>query len=466
MFRTTRPNRGNLLTRTALGLALSLGVATGGLIAQPALAKSSAPKISYSPAYQKAAAALDKTLGEASKNADVQAAMQQVRTARQQKNDAAASAAIAQVEAALGGDFRAKLDAAAAVASTPGDKLKQGEMTRTYGVLIDDVGLQNAGLVLMLDSGAVGPEILGKVQWLAGVTAYQKHDYAAAAKYIQQAKDGGFTDPQLEAVLSDAYKRSNNPEAALANAQRDIEAARAAGTKPSETSIRTALQAAYDSKQKGAAIDLSVLLVQDYPSANAWNSAIHVVMAEGGYQQQEALDLLRLMARTNAFTDQRDYAEYLQILDARRFPGEALKVVDAGVASGKLPASSTVATEARATASSRVAADRASLPSLEKEARGGKASAAVVMGAADAFLSYGEAAKAEALYTIALTKPGIETERALTRLGIAQADQGKAAEAQATFAKIQGPRKALAQLWSAYAAQKASGGAAAAPAAS
>ena len=81
-------------------------------------------------------------------------------------------------------------------------------------------------------------------------------------------------------------------------------------------------------------------------------------------------------------------------------------------------------------------------------------------GAADAFLSYGEAAKAEALYNIALAKPGAEKDRLLTRLGIAQLDQGKHAEAQASFGKVTGPRRNIAQLWSLYAAQKASGTAA------
>ena len=60
-------------------------------------------------------------------------------------------------------------------------------------------------------------------------------------------------------------------------------------------------------------------------------------------------------------------------------------------------------------------------------------------------------------------KPGVDQNRVLTRLGIAQIDQGKAAEAQATFAKVQGARAPVAKLWSAYAASKS--GAAAAPAA-
>ena len=61
------------------------------------------------------------------------------------------------------------------------------------------------------------------------------------------------------------------------------------------------------------------------------------------------------------------------------------------------------------------------------------------------------------MYTIALGKSGVDTNRVLTRLGIAQIDTGDFAGAQATFAKITGPRVPIAKLWSIYAAQKAAG---------
>lgn len=456
MIGISKPKRFHLLSRTALGVALALGVAAGGLVSQPALAaKSNGPKIEFSPAFAKVAADLDKTLTDSSKNAAVQAASEQARSA---KDPQAKAAAAAQVDAALGG-AKAKLDAATAAASTPGDKLKLGQMTQEYAGLVGDEGLQYKGLVMMLDSGVLTPEMSGKVAWYAGVAAYQNHDYADAAKYVQQAKDAGFTDPQLDAVLGDAYKRSNNPQAALQMAQRDIAEAKAAGRKPSETSIRSALQAAYDGKQTGPAIDLAVLLVQDYPSQQAWNSAINVVRALSGYQSQESLDLMRLMGRTNSYADERDYVEYLQAVDPRRLPGEAQKVLQAGLAAGKLRTGDPFVSEAQNIVNTRVASDRASLPSLERDARAGNATAATVSGAADAFLSYGDAAKAEQLYTLALSKSGADTPRVLTRLGIGQVDQGKVADAEANFAKVQGPRKPIAQLWSAYAAQKGSGGA-------
>jgi hypothetical protein len=464
MIPTSRPKRGNLFSRSAIGFALLVGAA-GALVAQPAFAKKaeeSGAKISFSPGFAKAAAELDKELSESSKNAAVQAAVAQVRAAN--KDPQAKAAAVAQVDAALGGG-KAKLDAATAAASTAGDKLKLGEMTRTYGVLTDDVALQHQGLVMMLDSGGLQPQMMGQVQFLAGVTAYQKGDYAGAVRYLQPAMDSGYRDQQglIERVLADAYKRTGNEGGALKVAQADIAAAKAAGTKPSESSIRTALQAAYDAKQIGPSTDFAVLLVQDYPSQKAWNAAINVVRSLAGYQSQETLDLMRLMGRTNSYDNDRDYVEYLQAADPRRLPGEAQKVLDAGLASGKLKASDPFVAEARQISGSRVTADRASLPGLERDARAASASAATVSGAGDAFLSYGEAAKAEELYAIALTKPGVDTERVLTRIAIAQTDQGKIADAEANFAKVQGPRKPIAQLWSAYAAQK--GGAAPAPAA-
>jgi hypothetical protein len=59
------------------------------------------------------------------------------------------------------------------------------------------------------------------------------------------------------------------------------------------------------------------------------------------------------------------------------------------------------------------------------------------------------------MYQIALTKPGVDAPRVLTRLGIAQTDLGKTAEAQANFAKVTGIRAPIAALWAAYAKGKA-----------
>ncbi|MFX8813159.1 hypothetical protein ABTM61_19730, partial [Acinetobacter baumannii] len=67
---------------------------------------------------------------------------------------------------------------------------------------------------------------------------------------------------------------------------------------------------------------------------------------------------------------------------------------------------------------------------------------------ADAYLSYGDSAKAEELYKLALSKGGVDAnkDRILTRLGIAQIDVAKYADAKATLAQVGGVRQQLAQL--------------------
>ena len=435
-----------LISRAALALALSTGMV--GFVAVPAAQaakKDKAPKIEFSKEFAGAAAELDQSIGAAKDDPAVTAASEKARTAQ---TDAEKAAAAAQVDAALGG-AKAKLAAIAAVATTSGDKIKLGEMTRNVGIMMADPALQNKGLKLMMESGAVQPGSLPQIQYMTGISAYQTGDFAEAAQYLKMAKDGGYADQQglLDRVLADAYKRTGNTGAALQVAQQEIDAAKAAGTKPSEAALRTALQAAYDAKQAGLATDLAAMLAANYPSASSWSSSIAVVRAMSQLPGQENLDLMRLMMRTNAMTDKRDYLEYIENVDTRRFPGEALKVINAGVSSGKLTAGEVA--EAKQVASGRVSADKAS---LEGVTTSGNANSTTATG--DAFLSYDLPAKAEEFYAAALGKPGVETDKATLRLGIAQADQGKFADAKQNFAKVSGTRAPVAKMWMAYADSK------------
>jgi hypothetical protein len=441
-----------LISRLALAVALSGGLATAMAPASAFAAKKEAKGGSFSKEFSAAAADLDKAVSSAASTPAVKAASDKAGSA---KDPAAKAAAGAEVDAALGG-ADAKLAAVTAAASTPMDKLKAGEITRNIGVLKNDTALQNKGLVMMIDSGAAQPQTLGQLQWLAGVTAYQSGDYNGAIKYIKPAYDSGYRDQQglIDKVLADAYKRTNNSGAALQMSTDEIAKAKAAGTKPSESALRTALQSAYDAKQAGPATDLSAQLVEYYPTPESWKSAFQVTRAINSLGAQEDLDVARLMARTGSLSTRGDYLSYIQDADPRRLPGEALKIIDQGVSSGKLSAGDVA--DYRSLAQGRVTADRNALPSYEKDARSGSATFASINGAADAFLSYDQPAKAEELYKLALPKAGGEKDRVLTRIGIAQADQGKYAEAQSTFAQITSPaRMPVAKLWTAYVKSKA-----------
>lgn len=468
MIRNSRmPRRSNLMTRSALGAALALAVAGGGvLVAAPAMAAEkapAAPKLKLSKGFQPAAVAFMKGLETAKAKPEVVAAQQSVTqataTLQQSRGPARdqARAARDSALAALGNSLAAEktqMEASFAAVAGPDDKYTAGQLAVSLGSLAQDPSIQRRGLLSMIDSGKATPAELGKFQFFVGSISFDMRDYAAARSAMEAAIAGGYRENDIEALLAEAYMADNQLAAGLGKLKQAVINRKASGGTVPESWLRRGLSASYKAKLLNEAGDFSQLLVQNYPTTLNWASAIAIVREVGQFQPQEKIDLMRLMGRTGSFSEALDYREYIESADPRRLPGETLKVIEAGLASGKLPLDTWVG-EARTLAQSRVAADKASLVKAEADARAPAASAAVVIGIADAFLSYDQPAKAADLFTIALAKPGVDADRANTRLGIAQLDQGKFAEAQTSFAKVGGQRKSIAQLWSIHAALKA-----------
>lgn len=429
-----------VVSRVALAIALSSGLAVAA--ASPAMAekKEKAVATNFSDSFRKAAAPIEKAMSDATSKLPAGA----------KPTDFAA--AKSQIDAALGGDGKAALEAAVPSATTPDDKQALGSMIRNYGILSQDLATKQRGTLLMLESGKVQGQMAGTLNFDAGVTAYQLKDWASAAKYLKAAKDAGYVDPnnQLDMVLADAYKRSGNTDAALQMSKEEIAAAQAKGVAPSETSLRNALQQAYDAKQVGPSTEYAAMLAQYYPGA--WSVAIGVVGQLAHLPREQDIDLMRLKYLTNAMAEKRDYFLYLEDVDPRAYPGEALKIIEDGLAKGKLTASEIAADKANTSA--RVAADKASLPATANQAMKPGASVGAVTGAGDVFLSYDEPAKAETFYAKALSMPGVDASKVTLRLGMTQAMQGKYADAQANFAKVTGTRAPVAKMWSAYAKSK------------
>lgn len=466
-----RNSRSALLARTALRTALALSMAGGALaVSAPALAqkpaapKASGPKISMSKPFQPLFSNMSKAVDAAKARADVVAARNNVttaQTAHQQARGTARTQAKANLDAALAAlhglvaPEKAQLDALFTAATSPDDRYGGGTLAISLGDLAKDTGVQRRGLEAMLGSGKVAPADAPRLQYYLGQFAFDQRDFATARTALQTAVTGGFQDNDVHGLLAEAYLSDNQVPQGLIVLKQAIAARNATPNKAPAGWYRRGLGAAYTAKLLDQAADFAMSLVQAYPAANNWAGAITVVREIGKFPPQETLDLMRLMGRTNSYLEERDYVEYIQAADARRLPGEVLKVIDTGIAAGKLRAADPFVSEARTIANGRIAADRASLVSLERDARSPSATASTVSGAADAFLSYGDAAKAEALLKIALGKPGAENDRLQTRLGIAQLDQGNFAGAQASFAKVGGTRKYIAQLWGIYAAQKA-----------
>lgn len=434
MISTIRSFR--LGSHAALALALAGGaVMAGGLAATPAYAKKKEQEKAAKPQYSKGFVAAYKPVADKTKAKDVDY--------NAMKGD------VAVIEAA---------------AETEDDKMAAGQMINQIGVKTNDRALQRKGIGMMLASGKVPAESVGLYNFAAGQLAYQDGDYPDARRFVQQAIDLGYNQNDPQVLIAETYFQEDKAAEGLDYLSKAIAARVAAGQDVPANWIKRGLGVAYKANLAPQSRKFSLLLVEHDPGVDSWGDAIAIERGFFDYDDQQQLDLLRLARLTNTMRSERDYVEYITAADARRLPGEVKEVAEAGIAAGKLNASDVFVKESLGVANQRIAADKADLPGLAKDANAAGAKPVTVMAAGDAFLSYQDYAKAAGFYEKAIGMPGLDQDRVLTRLGISQVGEGDYAAAQATFAKVQGVRKPIANLWSMYAKQEAAanaGGAAA-----
>ena len=372
-------------------------------------------------------------------------------------------AAYRPVDEALNGEapdyasIKAQLPGVLAASETPDDKYATGGLYYNVGRLSDDATLQLEGVKQMLASGKTPAENVAKFNLLAGQLSYNAQDWAGARTYMERAIEAGTDSNEVAGLVAETYFNENRAQEGLTFLREAIDNRRAAGLEIDENWIKRGLSVAYEGNNAEEAVRYSLLYVNEFPSESSWGDAIAIQRNMLQYEPQETLDLLRLARRAEVLRNERDYLDYVDAADARRLPGEVLAVLDEGIADGSLSESNPYVVEVRGNANTRIAADKAELSKLEADARAAGASPTIVMATGDAFLNYDQPAKAEEFYTKALGMAGANKERAMTRLGIAQLDQGKTAEAQETFAKVAGARRAIALLWDAYAGNQAAG---------
>ena len=353
-----------------------------------------------------------------------------------------------------GGDYSAikgQLPALIAAVENDDDKMVAGQMVLVVGNKASDPALQRQGLEMMLASGKVAPEQVGQFHYFVGNLAYQAKDYAAARTALEAAVAAGFQDDQLPALMAETYFGANARKEGLTYLTKAARERQAAGQPVPESWLLRGLQVAYEAKDSAASNDLAALLVSSNPTPKNWQAALQVVRETNStWTNEEILDLSRLMLISGGMQAENDFAEYLDAADPRKLPNEVVAAFDAVTKAGVINANSPRFADVRQLAQDRAAADRAEAASAKKEAQAA-ASGTVALGAGDLLLSIGSYADAEAMYQLAIDKGGVDVNRALTRKGIAQARQGKAAEAKETLGKVQGNRAALANLWSIYA---------------
>ncbi|MBM6574832.1 hypothetical protein KCP91_00480 [Microvirga sp. SRT01] len=380
---------------------------------------------------------------------EVMKAAQVAQPAIAAKDFATAETALGQVDAAVKTDDDKYL-AAALRYDMENQKLVQQQTANP------NAPLNETALAGPLDALIANPQTpaadKAKYAYRRGALAYNGKQYPVALQYFAQAKQLGYTDPNLNLQITQAKVSSGDVAGGLADLQESIKAQVAAGQKPPEDYFRYGIARANQAKLPTTG-DWLRSYVTAYPTAKNWRDVIVTYGLSGNsiakLTDPQKIDLFRLMRQTKSLADQNDYLEYADDVQRRGLPNEAQTVLKEGMANGKIPAGNTQAKDLLAAATTSIKADGPIAPQ-EKRATAA-ADGKIAVATADGYLGLENYTKAAELYRLALTKGGVDADEVNTRLGIALVRGGDREGAKAAFGAVKGaPRTGIAQLWTAY----------------
>ncbi|MFM6854274.1 MAG: hypothetical protein ACKOUM_09365, partial [Sphingopyxis sp.] len=359
----------------------------------------------------------------------------------------------------------AALPALVAAASSPYEKYLAGQTEFRIASGMTDAARQLRAVNLMIDSAGVQGADLNRLYVAAAQLAYNQNDYAQAAARLERATALGVTSDNVPTLYVDALIRSGQLNQAVAAARTMIATAQTSGQAAPENVYSLLARALQEADRDAELLEILTQRYAAYPTEFNVRSAGLTFLRVRPDNRDDAIDTIRLFIAAGAMNDRRYYLEHVGNLADAALPNEAMTVLRAGRAAHIIPTPDRAFDEIAQIQQDRLADDRASLATSERGALAAvEARRSVLVG--DAYLSYQNYAKAEALYTAALAKTGADAALINTRIGITRIGAGDFAGGLAALGTVQGPRAPLAQLWATYARSRiAAATAAAAPAA-
>jgi hypothetical protein len=343
-------------------------------------------------------------------------------------------------------------DAAAAAAAWPSIKavIKTEDDRYQAGVFGFEIGrgakndaMQGEAIDLVIASTSTPADLRNGYTYMKGAFAYDAKNWAVAETSLIKAHAGGHkanTVPGgIEMLIADALSQQKKVVGAAAL--------------PSNTYTKAA-NFAIKSKNNTLISKWMKTLVRTNPSADFWHDALIQSYNSLNYDPQETLDLMRLLRKVGAMKYEQNYGIYVDAADKRRLPAEVVSVLNDGFKAGTISKTNLRFSEDFKDAETRLATDRAQLGAVERDAQNAKTGYDAML-SGDILLSHGESAKAAAIYEAALAKGGMvdregkdQTDRALTRLGIAKLYLGDSTGARAAFGKVTSAnRREIADYW-------------------
>jgi len=316
-----------------------------------------------------------------------------------------------------------------------------------------DEQLFSDSIDLMLESGKASPEAAKQLYFAQGQIAYNKKNYPKALTAFQNAEKAGSTDADLVPLIVESSALQGQTVQALQILKDEAAKREAAGQPVPPEWYQRGVSIGYRNKNPGdqAAInqltlDLCLKWVASAPQPQYWNGALQVYAQQSKLDNEGRLEMLRLLRAAGAMEGGDDYREYADDVYLR-FPNEAMSVLQEGAAKGKVTLTGkNDAADVMGIVKGKVAADKASLPGADKASRAA-ANGKAALSTADAYVGYGDYAKAVDLYKVALAKGGVDAGTVNLHMGWALALSGDTAGAKTAFQAVTGVRKPIADFW-------------------
>lgn len=350
-------------------------------------------------------------------------------------------------------------------AASNDDKYQIGAIKLNTGIQSKDDALKMEGLNQMLDSGLTPPEQTGQFNMVAADAALAQKNYDVAISRGQAALAAGYKAEQVNPTIAQAYfgkagTGNASAEPARGFNQQGLAALKAAAdaTKASGQPVPAQWYQIGVSRAAAARLpevtDWAKWAYAANPSGENLRTLIRLFQqANPNITNRENLDVLRLMSAAKGLVVAGDFTELAEMASKTGIYGEVKSTIDAGRAKGVLNASQ--AGDIYQAAVGRIPGDKSSLGAAEADA-GKAANGKVAAATGDAYLGYGDYAKAAAMFELAKQKGGVDADEINTRLGIAKTMGGDNAGAKSAFEAVQGgARKQIADLWLTYLGTKA-----------
>jgi hypothetical protein len=266
-----------------------------------------------------------------------------------------------------------------------------------------------------------------------------KHADKALA-YAKQLEALNSPDPAIQDLVGKALYAGGDP-GAITYFQKQVDTAVAAGHAPSHDALQMLMLSQIKAKDEAGAEKTMVQSVLYFNDKNDWKQIIDVTMSTPGIRDIDAVWLGRLLMRCGADVSKENADLIGTTAQKAALYGDAQMAQSKGATLNLDPA--------------RVASDKAGL--TQQVQMGASQNGVFNIKLAEALFGYGMYDQAESVARTAQTKGGADASEVTMVIGMAQTEQGKYADAVATFGQVKGGSPAtprVAELWSVYAKVK------------